>query len=82
VRKLAALAVFAVVAAACGGGTSTTQAGQAPPAPSSPAELSATTKPPVDGPLAPDFTLTLADGSMFTLSQEQKPVYIIFWAEW
>ncbi len=37
---------------------------------------------PVDGPPAPDFTMTLNDGSEFTLSAEQKPVYIVFWAEW
>ena len=37
---------------------------------------------PVDGPPAPDFTMTLNDGSTFTLSEEQKPVYLVFWAEW
>jgi cytochrome oxidase Cu insertion factor (SCO1/SenC/PrrC family) len=35
-----------------------------------------------DGPAAADFTLALGDGSTFTLSEEQKPVYLIFWAEW
>lgn len=35
-----------------------------------------------DGPDAPDFTVTLADGSEFNLSAEQKPVYMVFWAEW
>jgi cytochrome oxidase Cu insertion factor (SCO1/SenC/PrrC family) len=35
-----------------------------------------------DGPPAPDFELTLADGSTFTLAGEQKPVYMVFWAEW
>ncbi len=35
-----------------------------------------------DGPAAPDFTMALADGSSFTLSAEQKPVYMVFWAEW
>jgi cytochrome oxidase Cu insertion factor (SCO1/SenC/PrrC family) len=40
------------------------------------------TAPPVDGPPAPDFTLTLDDGSEFTLSAEHKPVYLVFWAEW
>jgi hypothetical protein len=38
--------------------------------------------PPVDGPPAPDFMLALDDGSDFVLSAEQKPVYMIFWAEW
>lgn len=35
-----------------------------------------------DRPPAPDFTLALGDGGTFTLSEEQKPVYMIFWAEW
>lgn len=35
-----------------------------------------------EGPAAPDFTLALGDGSTFTLSDEQKPVYMVFWAEW
>ena len=35
-----------------------------------------------DGPLAPDFTMALRSGGNFTLSEESKPVYMIFWAEW
>ena len=35
-----------------------------------------------DGPPAPDFQITLADGTAFSLSAEQKPVYMVFWAEW
>ncbi len=35
-----------------------------------------------NGPAAPDFELTLGDGSTFRLSDEQKPVYLVFWAEW
>ena len=35
-----------------------------------------------DRPLAPDFTLALADGGEFTLSETSKPVYLVFWAEW
>ena len=38
--------------------------------------------PSFDGPPAPDFELALADGSVFRLSDEQKPVYMVFWAEW
>ena len=37
---------------------------------------------PDDAPPAPDFTLALDDGSEFVLSAEQKPVYMVFWAEW
>ncbi len=36
----------------------------------------------VDGPAAPDFSLKVDDGSTFVLSQEAKPVYLVFWAEW
>lgn len=35
-----------------------------------------------EGPDAPDFTMALADGDTFTLSEEAKPVYMIFWADW
>ena len=38
--------------------------------------------PSFDGPPAPDFELALSDGSNFSLSAEQKPVYVVFWAEW
>jgi cytochrome oxidase Cu insertion factor (SCO1/SenC/PrrC family) len=87
-RIVPLLLALSVVAAACasagddpqGAGAvapSTTQAESA--APSSP-DSSGGTKP--EGPEAPDFTLTLASGDSFTLSAEQKPVYMIFWAEW
>ena len=35
-----------------------------------------------DRPAAPDFTLALGDGGTYTLSDGEKPVYLIFWAEW
>ncbi len=50
-----------------------------------PPETTTTTSAPVvvDGPPAPDFTLVLGDGEgEFVLSAEQKPVYMVFWAEW
>lgn len=31
---------------------------------------------------APDFTLALGDGGTFVLSEEARPVYLVFWAEW
>ena len=31
---------------------------------------------------APDFSLELGDGSTFVLSAEQKPLFMVFWAEW
>ncbi len=33
-------------------------------------------------PLAPDFTLELGDGGSYSLSEADKPVYLVFWAEW
>lgn len=37
-----------------------------------------------EGPAAPDFTLALGESGAesFTLSQEVKPVFMVFWAEW
>ena len=37
-----------------------------------------------DGPTAPDFTVGLGEDrtASFVLSQEVKPVYMVFWAEW
>jgi hypothetical protein len=32
--------------------------------------------------IAPDFTLALGDGSTFVLSEEIRPVFMVFWAEW
>ena len=37
---------------------------------------------PSDAPPAPDFTMALADGETFTLSEQVMPVYMIFWADW
>lgn len=39
-------------------------------------------KPLPEGPAAPDFTLALEPSGEFVLSQEVKPVYMVFWAEW
>lgn len=47
---------------------------------SSPTEAPERERP--EGPDAPDFTLALGEGGSFTLSEEQKPVYMVFWAEW
>lgn len=42
-----------------------------------------TTEPPSsDRPAAPDFTLELGEGGEYTLSEGEKPVYLVFWAEW
>jgi hypothetical protein len=35
-----------------------------------------------DRDLAPDFSLTLSDGTEYQLANETRPVYMVFWAEW
>lgn len=35
-----------------------------------------------DGPAAADFSINLAGGRTFSLSEEARPVYLVFWAEW
>lgn len=35
-----------------------------------------------DRAIAPDFSLALGDGSTFVLSDETRPVFMVFWAEW
>lgn len=35
-----------------------------------------------EGPDAPDIALALGEGGIFVLSEEEKPVYLVFWAEW
>lgn len=34
------------------------------------------------GASAPDFSLELGEGGTFTLSEETRPVFMVFWAEW
>jgi hypothetical protein len=95
--RLRIVTALALVLAACGGGgdqdTATSPSvedpgttavagttGSGPTSTASPDPASTTAEPP--GEAAPDFTLALSDGSDFTLSAEQKPVYMVFWAEW
>jgi hypothetical protein len=52
---------------------------QDPPAPTAPAAVTTD----YDGPEAPDFSLPLQNvDAVYTLSAEQDPVYMVFWAEW
>jgi len=92
-RFFISIAAFAVIATACAtdatvegpattaaarANSTTSPASGATDAPSVPA----TTAPDPNAVAAPDFTLALGDGGSFTLSQEARPVYMIFWAEW
>jgi hypothetical protein len=85
------LLLLTMVVAACGAEPSPIAIGEpvaAAPAPSSgpaaPPGSGVTTAVPAEsqGPIAPDFTLTLGDGGTYTLSEGEKPVYMVFWAEW
>jgi hypothetical protein len=46
------------------------------------ATTSTTTRVRPDGRDAPDFALALGQGGEFRLSDEERPVYMVFWAEW
>ncbi|MEX1207352.1 MAG: hypothetical protein WD652_05685 [Acidimicrobiia bacterium] len=67
------------------GGVTTTEAPSTTattPGTTVPGAVTTTSRVAPDGEAAPDFTLALGEGGEFTLSDEQKPVYMVFWAEW
>ena len=66
------ICAFALVVAACGGSPPAVGVEVSPPESTAGAQ----------GPAAPDFELALDDGGTFSLGAEQKPVYMVFWAEW
>ncbi|HEX6947177.1 MAG TPA: TlpA disulfide reductase family protein [Acidimicrobiia bacterium] len=78
------LLVLTLLLAACTAGADMPTTTAPAPATTITTEPSTTTVATVghDRELAPDFTLELADGDAFTLSKTDKPVYLIFWAEW
>jgi len=57
--------------------TEARSASEAPPVSEAPS-----VSPSFTGPPAPDFDLALANGGTFSLTDEQKPTYVVFWAEW
>ena len=97
-RIMLAVVAFALLTAACSGATAVENSdavvvedADVPSSTSSTAAAessqeatppSSETKPPTEGPAAPDFTLALEPSGEFVLSEEVKPVYMIFWAEW
>jgi cytochrome oxidase Cu insertion factor (SCO1/SenC/PrrC family) len=87
-KRIVLLLAVSIVAAACASASDDSAGAGADAPPTTQTESSATTSPgsspaaKPEGPEAPDFTLALASGDSFTLSAEQKPVYMIFWAEW
>ena len=83
-------ATFAVVAALClaACGEPATSAGvttSLPPSTegySSSSTTSSSSTVTEAGESAPDFTLALGGGGTFVLSEEARPIYLVFWAEW
>jgi len=87
-----------LVAAACGGsgatvattGTPSTTSASTGPATTSapgstenPGTTTATTQAlRAEGLVAPSFVTTLSDGSQFNMGEHDRPVYLVFWAEW
>lgn len=89
--------VLILLATACGGGdsleggspgsnspasTSRTTALAPETAPSTAANSTTEAGPDLNVEIAPDFSLQLGNGETFTLSEENRPVYLLFWAEW
>ncbi|MBT8200894.1 MAG: hypothetical protein KJO36_10280 [Acidimicrobiia bacterium] len=68
-NRIAIVLLLALGAAACGG-----QAEQ--PGSAAGSRLAGQAE------LAPDFSLSLDDGSTFVLSEATSPTYLVFWAEW
>lgn len=62
--------------------TSTTGAGSSGSTAPDSTNAPDTSRPPLEGPVAPNFTLALATGEDFVLADAAKPVYMVFWAEW
>ena len=91
-RRTAALVVVALCLYACGdpggsGSATTIQPGTTEASSSAtssvPASSSSSTSTVTEArATAPDFTLALGDGGTFVLSEEARPVYLVFWAEW
>jgi hypothetical protein len=83
-QRLALLVALLLALSACGGAsrdveqtpTSAPAATATGNSPSASPESQGSDEPAID------FALLLADGTTFTLSDEQKPVYLVFWAEW
>ncbi|MCP3975009.1 MAG: hypothetical protein GY720_11015 [bacterium] len=59
-----------------------TEAPEATEAPGTTGATAETEAPRTDGTPAPGFVAVLSDGSEFQLGAHDKPVYLVFWAEW
>ena len=67
------------------GDTATTSSAEEVSTTTAPAAEGTQTTRPAPNPdrtLAPDFSLTLSDGTEYEYASEVRPVYLVFWAEW
>jgi thiol-disulfide isomerase/thioredoxin len=80
-RVLLLVVALALVGAACGG-TSTPEATTTTGGGAAATTTTAAADPAAGGRVAPDFSLALSDGTTFSLAAEEKPVCLVFWAEW
>jgi len=90
-KRAAVLAVIVIGLAGCGepgisadattSPASSTEASSSAPTSATASPVSSTTVSEAR-PVAPDFVLGLGDGGTFVLSEEARPVYLVFWAEW
>jgi hypothetical protein len=86
-KRAAALAVVIIGLAGCADAGTSDGATTSPPssteASSAPTSTSAASTTVTEArPIAPDFVLGLGNGETFVLSEEARPVYLVFWAEW
>lgn len=96
-RRIALLLAIGMVAASCATAElAPAEPSTAPPSSTSATQASSTTgatqgsaettpnipAPDPNRPLAPDFELALGSGGTYVLSEDTRPVYLVFWAEW
>ena len=77
-------ATTAVSAPSATSGTIGSESTSAPDSTENPASTITTTSEALrtEGPVAPSFVTTLSDGSQFDMAAHDRPVYLVFWAEW
>lgn len=65
-------------------GTAGTETTSAPDSTEDPDSTAATTTEALqaEGPVAPGFVTVLSDGSQFDMGAHDRPIYLVFWAEW
>ncbi len=86
-RFAPALLAIVLLAAACGGSGGDAEPAAVPAPATDPGAAAVTAPSPgagaFDGPPVPDFTLALENReATYRLSASDRPLYLVFWAEW